>query len=110
MKRVSTIIGLTLTAATGLAAAGPFLLDDFNDGDADGWDQVDFTGIGIFDASSGEYVMRTAGPLAVTDPSAGTVESHWERSHLPGYSNGTIGGTVRANTYGTTAGLSLIHI
>src|SRR5580765_849989 len=104
MKRVSTIIGLTLIAATGLASAGPFLLDDFNDGDAVGWDQTDFTGIGIFDASSGEYVLRTAGPLAVTDPSAGTVESHWERSHQPGYSNGTIGGTVRANTYGTTAG------
>ena len=76
MKRVSTIIGLTLIAATGLASAGPFLLDDFNDGDTVGWDQTDFTGIGIFDASSGEYVMRTAGPLAVTDPSAGTVESH----------------------------------
>ena len=105
MKRVSTIIGLTLIAATGVAAAGPFLLDDFNDGDAVGWDQTDFTGIGIFDASSGEYVLRTAGPLAVTDPSAGTVESHWERSdQLPLYSNGTIGGTVRANTYGTTAG------
>jgi len=38
MKRVSTIIGLTLIAATGVAAAGPFLLDDFNGVDAVGWD------------------------------------------------------------------------
>ena len=104
MNRTSTIIGLTLSAATGLAAAGTLLIDDFDDGDAAGWDQTDFTGIGIFDASSGEYVMRSAAPIAVTDPSAGTIESHWERSDSPRFSNGTIRGTVRANTYGTTAG------
>jgi hypothetical protein len=109
MNRTSvTAIGLTLFAATGLAAAGTFLLDDFNDGDAVGWDRNDFTGIGIYDASSGEYVIRAGGPIAVDDPSVGTMESHWERSlGAPQFTNGTMRGTVRANTYGTTAGFML---
>ena len=98
-------LALTLVAASALAGAGTFLLDDFNDGDAVGWGENDFTGIGIYDASSGEYSFRTASPIAVDDPSLGTVESHWERSQgAPEFANGKIGGTVRANTYGTTAG------
>jgi len=70
-------LALTLVAASALAGAGTFLLDDFNDGDAVGWSENDFTGIGIYDASSGEYSFRTASPIAVDDPSVGTVESHW---------------------------------
>jgi hypothetical protein len=108
MKRTSTSIGLTLIAATAVASADTFLIDDFADGDAVGWDQNDFTGIGIFDASSGRYVIRSAGAIAVSDPSVGTIESHWLPSlNVPLFGNGRIRGTVRANTYGTTAGFML---
>ena len=109
MKRTPlTALALTLVATSGLAGAGTFLLDNFNDGDAVGWGQNDFTGLGIYDASSGEYSFRTDSPIAVDDPSLGTVESHWERSlGAPEFANGTMRGTVRANTYGTTAGLLL---
>ena len=109
MKRTPlTALALTLVATSGLAGAGTFLLDNFNDGDAVGWDQNDFTGRGIYDASSGEYSFRTDSPIAVDDPSLGTVESHWERSlGAPEFANGTIRGTIRANTYGTTAGFLL---
>jgi hypothetical protein len=100
-----TALALTLVAASALAGSGSFLLDDFNDGDAVGWGENDFTGIGIYDASSGEYSFRTSRPIAVDDPSLGTVESHWERSQgAPEFVNGKMRGTIRANTYGTTAG------
>src|ERR1700704_6295465 len=98
-------LALTLVAASALAGAGNFLLDDFNDGDAVGWGENDFTGVGIYDASSGEYSFRTASPIAVDDPSLGTVESHWERSQgAPQFANGKMRGTIRADNYGTTAG------
>ena len=102
-------IALTVFAAATLAVASHafqpgILIDDFNDGDAVGWDQNDFTGLGIFDASSGAYVIRSSGPIAVDDPSVGSIESHWVRSFTPRYSNGTLRGTVKANTVGTTAG------
>jgi len=109
MLRRYFAIGLTLVAATVLAAGGAtFLIDDFNDGDADGWDQNDFTGVGIYDASSGSYLIESAIPIPVDDPSVGTIESHWVRSlEIPRFANGTVRGTIRANTDGTTLGFLL---
>jgi hypothetical protein len=108
MKRKLTAIALTLAAVIVLTAGGPnstILLDNFNDGDAVGWDQNDLTGVGVFDASSGSYLIETAVPIAIDDPSVGTVESHYERSlELPRFANGTIRCTIRANTDGTTLG------
>ena len=56
MLRTSTAFGFALLAATVLAlAAGhnTVLIDDFNDGDSEGWEETDFTGgLGVFDASS----------------------------------------------------------
>ena len=109
MFRKWMTIGLLLLAATGLAAGGStFLFDDFADGDAVGWDQNDFTGVGIYDASSGAYLIESAVPIPVDDPSVGSMESHWERSlDIPKYASGTVRGTIRANTDGTTCGFLL---
>lgn len=106
MSRKWLAVGLSLVAATLLASgSATMLIDDFNDGDSEGWDQNDFTGIGVYDASSGAYVLRSSASIAVDDPSVGSIESHWERSLLaPRFSNGTMRGTIRANTYGTTMG------
>jgi len=104
-------IGMSLVAAIALAAGGnTFLIDDFLDGDAVGWDQNDFTGVGIYDASSGAYEIKSDEdlPIPVDDPSAGSIESHWERSlEVPRYASGTVRGTIRANTDGTTCGFLL---
>jgi len=108
MIRKGLASGLVLATMIALVAASPhstFLIDNFNDGDAVGWDQNDLTGVGVFDASSGSFVIESATPIAVDDPSVGTIESHWERSlELPRYANGKIRCTVRANTEGTTIG------
>ena len=80
MQRKLTVIALSLLGILALAASAGNnnkLIDDFNDGDAIGWDQNDFTGLGVFDASSGQYVLSTSAPIAVDDPSVGTVETHW---------------------------------
>ena len=108
MRHRLTTIGLTLASVIALGAAGPnntILVDNFNDGNAAGWDQNDFTGVGVFDASSGSYLIESSVPIAIDDPSVGTIESHYERSlELPRFANGKIRCTVRANTYGTTVG------
>lgn len=109
MRHELTKIGLTLAAVTVLAAASPnntVLVDNFNDGNDVGWEHNDMTGgLGTFDASSGAYVISSSAPILVTDPSAGAIESHWVRSlseHR--FGNGTVRGTIRANTDGTTLG------
>jgi hypothetical protein len=111
MRRKLTSLGLALVAVTVLAAGASrstILIDNFNDGDAVGWDQNDFTGLGVFDASSGAYVIESSDPIPVDDPSVETIESHWERSlEVPRFANGTLRATVRANTYGTTAGFTI---
>jgi hypothetical protein len=108
MKRKLLTIGLILVCATLLAAGGhTILIDNFNDGDSEGWEETDFTGgRGVFDASSGAYVLRTTEPIPIDDLSVGTLDADWEASEDNGrYANGTLRATIRANTYGTTVGL-----
>jgi hypothetical protein len=99
---------LAAVAATALAAGDPrrtILVDDFNDGDADGWVETDFTGVGVFYVHKGKYWLETIEPIPIDDPSVGTLDSDWEYSeHRPRFANGTVRGTIRANTYGTTVG------
>jgi hypothetical protein len=85
-----------------------FLIDDFADGDDAGWTRIDFTGAATFDASSSAYRLRTAGSLPPDDPSVGTMAATWDGSASDvAFGNGIVGGTVRANTPGTTAGFYL---
>jgi hypothetical protein len=83
-------------------------VDDFADGNDDGWTHIDFTGIATFDASSSAYRLRTASALPPDDPSLGTMAATFEGSrNNPAFGNGIVHGTVRANTEGTTAGYLL---
>lgn len=96
----------TLWAAGG---AQSILIDDFDDGDSEGWQENDFTGgRGSFDASSGSYVLETSEPIPVDDASVGTLDADWEPSEdVPMFANGTMRGIIRANTDGTTVGFSM---
>lgn len=112
MVRKWTAIGLTLVAMTALGAGRgrhTILIDDFNDGVSDGWEETDFTaGRGSFDASSGSYVLKTTEPIPVDDPSVGALDADWELSEdQRRFANGTVCGTIRANTGGTTVGFLL---
>jgi hypothetical protein len=112
MKRRWTKIGLTLAAVIVFTAGSPnstIPIDDFDDGDAVGWDQMDLTGgLGTFDASSGTYVIESSEPIPLDDPSGGTIESHWEASEgQPRFANGTLRGTFRANTEGTSVAFTI---
>ncbi|HZN32827.1 MAG TPA: hypothetical protein VFB80_03380 [Pirellulaceae bacterium] len=107
MKRKLLALGLVLAAGTLLASGGhTILIDDFNDRDSEGWVETDFTGgRGSFSAHTRSYVLKT-GPIAVDDPSVGTLDADWEPSEdNPLYANGTLRARIRANTYGTTVGL-----
>ncbi len=108
----STAMGLMLVAGTVLAGGRGnrvIVVDDFNDGDASGWEETDFTaGRGSFTVVGGKYVLQTTEPIAIDDPSVGALDADWEPSmENPMFSNGTVRGTIRANTYGTTVGFLL---
>jgi hypothetical protein len=110
MKRHWIAIGLSLLALTALAAGGGVIrIDNFNDGDSEGWEENDFTGgRGSFDASSGAYVLSTTEPIPIDDPSVGTLDADWERSeNNRRFAHGTMRGIIRANTFGTTVGFLL---
>jgi hypothetical protein len=112
MNRKLAAIGVVLAVVTALSAGDfrhTFLIDNFNDGDSEGWEENDFTaGRGSFDASSGKYVLETTEPIPVDDPSVGTIDADWEEAedNLL-FGNGTMRGTIRANTYGTTVGFGM---
>ncbi|MCA9262338.1 MAG: hypothetical protein KDA60_00755 [Planctomycetales bacterium] len=76
------------------------LIDNFNDGNDDGWIRLDFTldepsGPGIFDASSGAYNLDTTG--SVDEGRGGLLTSMWTESIAPQFSNGLLRATIRAN-------------
>jgi len=116
MRRKFTAIALSLVAAIVLTAGGPnrtILVDDFNDGDDAGWEHEDLTegtawGPAIFDASSGAYHLQSSGLVPVDDPNVGTIDAHWRPSiNEPRFANGTLRGTFRADTAGSTVGFLL---
>jgi len=104
-------LGMSFVAAIALAAGGStILIDDFDDGNSDGWEERDFSEAqnGVFEVSSGAYVLRTTAPIPITDLGVGTLDADWEASEgEPRYANGTMRGIIRANTDGTTVGFSM---
>jgi hypothetical protein len=116
MTRRFVALGLAFIALVALPAGGPdhtITVDNFNDRDDDGWEHEDFTagmpwGPATYDARSRAYRLESSGFVPVTDPFVGTVDAHWERSvGQPKFSNGTLRGTFRANTDGSTVGFLL---
>ena len=89
------------------ASADTSLIDNFDDGDDNGWVHVDNTvlspwGPGIFDASSDNYTLATSGvvsedPFGISD----TLFSEWTGSSAPQYANGFWRARMRANMEGT---------
>ena len=83
------------------ATNGEILIDNFNDGNDDGWTHIDLLpldngGPAIFDASSGAYNLRSTGP---NDNSAGGtgILSTWDDSADPFYANGFLRMKVRSD-------------
>lgn len=101
------LVTILLGAATTNAQ---FLIDDFNDGNADGWTPIytgegEIWGPGIFDASSGRYNLRSTGRVQVgTVP---PIASYWENSDNPIYANGYLRATIREEAGGTNLGLGM---
>lgn len=93
-------VSLVMVAAVlAFAAAAPaqVLIDDFNDGNDDGWMHLDGTlgtpsGPGIFDASSGAYHFQSTGP--VPDGEIGYLASFWDGSAAPSYQDGYVRATM----------------
>jgi hypothetical protein len=107
LKRFAIVLWcIALTVLAVGAAKKTMLIDNFNDGDSEGWAETDFTGgLGVFDASSGSYLLELTAPISVNDPSVGALDADWEPGESqPRFANGTIRGKVRANTFGTTIG------
>jgi len=90
----------------GTARAETILIDDFNDGNDDGWTQYDgLTDAGprIVDASSGVYHLQSTGP-ANTHPEDNHVWSTWNASGDPVFSNGLVRVKVRSDSSGGIVG------
>ena len=111
MHRKWISLGLVFLSVAALGAGGlrVILVDDFDDGVSDGWEETDFTfGRGSFDASSGAYVLETTEAIPVDDPFVAALDADWEPSEDElRFANGTVRGTIRANTDGTTVGFLL---
>jgi hypothetical protein len=101
------LFGLTLSTH-----AASILVDDFNDGNDDGWARVvDIPASrpwspGIFDASGGAYHLASTGVVG-SGFLAGRVVSAWDRSSEPLFANGIWRMTIRLDNAGTEAGVDL---
>ncbi len=116
MFRKLFLVCLAAATASGLFAdelSRTMLIDNFSDGDDDGWTYDDFTagtpwGPAVYDASSGEYLIEAADLVPADDPFVGTIVATWADSRgEPLFANGVGRVKVRANAYGTTAGILL---
>jgi protocatechuate 3,4-dioxygenase beta subunit len=86
------------------------LIDNFNDGDANGWSIIDSTvgkswGPGTFDASSGAYRLEGGGLVPVGQ--GGFLFATWDDSSHPTFSDGFVRAKIRAETEGSLAGIML---
>ena len=94
-----------------LSNAQMILIDDFDDGNDDGWTHYVLPeadapwGPGIFDASSGAYNLKTTSEVAVG--TAGGVASVWDASADPSYTDGYLRATIRSESGGANAALWL---
>src|SRR3990172_5161733 len=105
LSHIAAACFLSLAVAGNVEAV---LIDNFNDGNDDGWSHIDNTtgspwGPGIFDANSGSYTLATSGIVA-EDPFfiSDTLGSQWTGSSAPQFSNGFFRAKMRANTEGTS--------
>ena len=82
-------------------------IDDFSDGDDDGWNHYSFLGLGgpgQWDASSGAYNLSSSGPIR---PAGDGMHSIWDESFDEVFEHGYLRAKVRANTAASEVGLGM---
>ena len=101
-----------LLASAGIASAQWTLIDDFNDGNDEGWTRIDLLsegeggGPGIIEPESGAYHLHSTSsvpPIAF----ANSVNSLWEAPSDAIYSNGFLRAKIRNNVVHTDVGLAM---
>ena len=108
-SRRAIVASAVLLCIFGYSKGNTVLIDDFDDGNDDGWTHVDFStnapwGPAIFDASSGAYDLKTTGELP-RGLVSGIVNSIWNESSAPSYSDGFLRAMVRPGNGGSIGGL-----
>ncbi len=101
----SAILTLILIPLGTANAASAILIDDFNDGNDDGWLHLAPTTLapGIFDATSGGYHIQSA--TATNTNGQNWLISAWQASEENLlFANGLVRTKVRVDTPGTVAG------
>ena len=109
-QRFATAQAVLFTTLVTSLAQGQILIDDFNDSDADGWTprlsgEGTSWGPGVFDATTGAYILSTTGEVEAFTFSA--ISATWDVSENPVYSNGTLRATIREIAGGTNLGVGL---
>ncbi len=109
-KLAYVLVGVAAAGFLGGAAFGQrILIDDFSDGNDDGWIHFDFLeeyGPGIFDAESGEYYLASPVPLPPDFP--GLLLSVWHKSLVdPYYAEAFWRSAIRANTENSAPALGM---
>jgi len=96
----SLAFGAIFVLWCGPSAYAAILIDDFNDGNDDGWQRIDTTtgqpwGPGTFDASSGSYHLEGAGDVPTGEQ--GILVSVYEASADPAFNDGHLRTTLRTD-------------
>lgn len=97
-----------LAGSIHITKAQMMLIDDFNDGNDEGWTHIDSNdgqpwGPGSFDASSGAYHLSTPGIVPTSASCRGCMLSWWDQSSDPFYSDGLIRAKVRVDQHDSAA-------
>ena len=105
--RVATLLSiLWVTPATGQILA----VDDFDDGNDDGWTHIDLIGNepfgpGVYDASSGAYRLSSTSTISDLDMlGSRDIVAIWDASADPIFSNGLLRTKIRIDESGTAFG------
>ncbi len=106
LRQVTALV--LMLGLTSLAHGQVIPIDDFNDGNADGWTPIDTTigedfGPGTYDASSGEYLLQGGGPVPTDVPTDGVLFSQWDMSSDPQFLNGYVRFKTRVNEKNTSS-------
>lgn len=107
---IAIALAAVCTATPKLVQGEMILIDDFNDGNDDGWTRMDSNegkawGPGIYDASSGAYRLSTTGTVPGNAPGRGFLLSLWDESSDPFYSNGYVRARFQIDTFDGVAAI-----
>ncbi|MCO6046645.1 PEP-CTERM sorting domain-containing protein [Aeoliella sp. ICT_H6.2] len=112
LREILLAVTLVATAWTTARAGTMMLIDDFNDGNDDGWTTVDTNegeswGPGSMDPTSFAYHFSTPQDVPLEAPYRGAMSSVWDQSSDPLYTNGLWRAKVRADAVDSGATILL---